>query len=681
MALGSLPSHGQEGTEIGSTDSLVIMCRDYGDSVIVRWAPTSWAVLQAALNNGFVLEQMEYFPPGDSANGTIRLDIPPREAWTDHPQGEKIQALLYNHLNDRNNQDHIFQQLANAESSAMRLSFLLLMADLDFQLAKKLSLGWTTEKSTGESLLRFKLFIPGWDIVASTYNYSKSKLAPPAIDEFYGIPEDRIINLQWDAKHMSSTYVAFFVEHRVRGGSWQILNSEPLVIVDPVQENTIRHWMTYRDSVANNYVDQYYRIYGVTAFGEQGPVSKTLVIQAQPPVEINSPFLSDVRTDLAGNIALKWQLAGRDSVRVVQQYIKRAPHPDSTFQIVDTLDGASRSYIDSSAALHNYYLIEAVDDIGRLYTGSMGYGQLPDSEPPAAPTGLTGIVDTNGVVRLHWHANQEEDLLGYRVFYERHLEDEAIQLTTSVTSDTFYTDAIHLNTLHHHTYYSVQAEDHVGNRSNFSEPIHLRLPDTIAPPPPTIVMARSSVDHCTLDLLLSESDDMAQQILRRRNAQENTWTIITNELDHLAQSRYTYLDTTLEIGQEVVYQLVAMDSSGNVSSSNEASGRRIDSKIRPAAIDPSISWNRRSKTYDFLWSYLDQFSIRKIRIYRSKIQEEIFHTYKYLDPNSHLIKTENHIHQFKFSLTDQRKEHTYKYKIKLEFDDGAVSQLVDFEMN
>jgi hypothetical protein len=39
-----------------------------------------------------------------------------------------------------------------------------------------------------------------------------------------------------------------------------------------------------------------------------------------------------------------------------------------------------------------------------------------DTRPPAAPTDLTGKIDTMGIVRLKWKVNSEKDLWGYRVF-------------------------------------------------------------------------------------------------------------------------------------------------------------------------------------------------------------------------------------------------------------------------
>ena len=63
-----------------------------------------------------------------------------------------------------------------------------------------------------------------------------------------------------------------------------------------------------------------------------------------------------------------------------------------------------------------------------------------DLEPPTAPTGLTATV-VDGMVRLRWEPNGEEDLRGY-VVLRREAGDDTLQtLTPAPTAETRFDDS------------------------------------------------------------------------------------------------------------------------------------------------------------------------------------------------------------------------------------------------
>ncbi len=42
--------------------------------------------------------------------------------------------------------------------------------------------------------------------------------------------------------------------------------------------------------------------------------------------------------------------------------------------------------------------------------------------PPAVPSGLKAVVDSNGVVTLTWNKNSERDLMGYKIYRAMKIE-------------------------------------------------------------------------------------------------------------------------------------------------------------------------------------------------------------------------------------------------------------------
>ncbi|MBI3603256.1 MAG: right-handed parallel beta-helix repeat-containing protein [Nitrospirae bacterium] len=88
-----------------------------------------------------------------------------------------------------------------------------------------------------------------------------------------------------------------------------------------------------------------------------------------------------------------------------------------------------------------------------------------DTDPPAAPTGLT-ILPQDKVVSLRWKANREADLAGYRIYKNTPPSADVQLLGTSELP--FFKDSKELMN-RRPSYYKIAAYDKVGNESKLSE--------------------------------------------------------------------------------------------------------------------------------------------------------------------------------------------------------------------
>ena len=77
--------------------------------------------------------------------------------------------------------------------------------------------------------------------------------------------------------------------------------------------------------------------------------------------------------------------------------------------------GVNESIVTKNITPSNYFKIRAIGDNNQTESFSI-LVQLYDETPPAVPVGLTGKIDSAGIVRLEWKANTEKDLGGYHVF-------------------------------------------------------------------------------------------------------------------------------------------------------------------------------------------------------------------------------------------------------------------------
>jgi len=203
----------------------------------------------------------------------------------------------------------------------------------------------------------------------------------------------------------------------------------------------------------------------------------------------------------------------------------------------------------------NYYKVCAVDTAGNFGCSHPTYGFINDTIPPSNPVGISGKIDSNGVMTLSWEQNRERDLKGYNVYYSNSQDGVYSKLTSYAIRDTMYTDTLTLNTLTENIYYAITAEDIRDNVSNFSNRIQLEKPDTIPPGPS--VFKEYNIKENGIELVWSPSysrDAVTQQLWRSENVEKELIATFDNNIS-------AYLDTLVQGGQVYTYSLVVIDDS------------------------------------------------------------------------------------------------------------------------
>jgi hypothetical protein len=106
-------------------------------------------------------------------------------------------------------------------------------------------------------------------------------------------------------------------------------------------------------------------------------------------------------------------------------------------------------------------------------TGTITGTTPPDTDPPAAPTGLSAV-ETDGNVQLTWGANSESDLAGYTVRRSSSPSEPFAEIGATNAATTTYIDADVAPGTHH---YIVTASDTSGNISPNSNVASVDVPE------------------------------------------------------------------------------------------------------------------------------------------------------------------------------------------------------------
>ncbi|MBN1542899.1 M20/M25/M40 family metallo-hydrolase [candidate division KSB1 bacterium] len=173
------------------------------------------------------------------------------------------------------------------------------------------------------------------------------------------------------------------------------------------------------------------------------------------------------------------------------------------------------------------------------------------SESPGAPADLVNLETGDGVTQIiHWSANSEPDLAGYRIYVGDDGGDYALRYETTVTWDTLR--GLDPDKTYH---LAVSAFDQDGNESLLSK--ELIFTPRSAPRIPTGLVSTSSRDHIQLSWEQTNAElDFAGYVLHK-NAEGMETQIV-----ELPAEQDSYVDTEVEPHVLYRYTLTARDGDG-----------------------------------------------------------------------------------------------------------------------
>ncbi|TCI90121.1 hypothetical protein [Tenacibaculum sp. M341] len=557
-------------------ESIQIISRVQKDRVLLRWAantPSAWKTTNAS---GFVLEKYVLARDGKRLQTlekvwekTIKAD--PLETWEELVNNNDDAAVIAQAIfgesfyvsGGKSTQLADIYNLSN--EITQRFSFSLLTADANFEIAKKAGWGYedTEVKQNEKYVYKIKgntlsggKFIKGTATIASTKEYEP---LPKPID-LRGVFGDKNVVLTWEYALFKKIFTSYNLERSEDGVNFKPLSKEPIVNLND-KPNAPAKRIFYIDSLASNDKTYYYRVNGITSFGEKSDYSKVISGKGSPILPY-TPRIIDVKlTKKANEAEIFWDFPKKGEAIIQKFQLLIAPKDEGPYKVEkDSIGVTNRRLIVSQLASSNYVKIKAVGKNPKQQKSSFSTLIQPvDTIPPDAPINLQGKIDSLGVVRVTWKQNEESDLLGYRIFRGFTKEEEPSQITETPFANNSFTDSVEIESLNSKVYYQVVAVDKRFNHSEKSVVLVLEKPDVIPPTAPVFSDYDVQEGKIQLKWIRSSEEGEVTHVLSRKNLTENSeWKTVLTTKDTIQQ----FEDTQLKGNHTYRYRIKAIDRSG-----------------------------------------------------------------------------------------------------------------------
>jgi fibronectin type 3 domain-containing protein len=654
------------------TVSVAVRVNVRKDMIQLRWAATSSSAWYYTNKNGVIVERYTLIRNGQTLSEPEKKILTP-QPLTPHPLDDWqqiatadgyaaiiAQALYGESFDVSGGAKNIAEIIALSQEQEQRYVMSLYAADLSYQAA--LFAGWAFNDSDVTAGERYLYRIIPVNVDASKHIEMGSAFT--SLDDYRELPRpveldalfgNATVMLTWNFALLENFYNSYFVERSENGKKFSRLTQMPLTNI------TGSNRMFRTDSIANE-KQYYYRVVGVTPFGDESPYSDTVSGQGRLQL-IYVPHIVKAIPDDKWVFNVSWDFDERGNNQLSHFDLQRSDTDKGEYlTIIGNIEPKKRNVLYKNPMPENYLRIVAVPKEGEPSYSFPFLLQIPDSIPPAVPKGLQGFIDTLGVVNLSWTANSDDDILGYRIFRGQTAGEELIPLTDIAVKDTFFVDSVDVRNLNTKVYYAISALDKRYNQSVLCKTVEIVKPVLIPPAPPFITKSEASEKGVILEWVTGVDETLSGYVVYRgKGKADSLLTEITNS------NTKTYTDATAEGGTTYHYA-VAAKNTGNLES---APSPEITVKARYIEnSDASIkkfTGKRTDKGIVLQWQHTVT-NVRTISIYR-KTQDTQFTLWREVDIKAIEISDNqinaNTIYEYLLVIKDQNgKPKSAEVKVK-----------------
>jgi hypothetical protein len=560
---------------------LALIHKNYGDSIVLRWAPTKTDAWITGMANGYRIQKLEINQDleavGDWDTLVTGLILPYsiekfKQEIAEHTMdvflaaaAESMYGFQLEH-GENLGSGNIFEL---AEEYSDRFSICLLSADMSQRGATGLGWRFVDKNVEASSKYIYRVYVPGNDSINILMDQTiladvdSFEMTSPFV--FDVLEKEGQVDLRLPREKNDAYFTSYFIEKSSNNGeSWKKLNEIPFV--QPLTDHKIgnKEYIIYRDTGLVNYTPFLYRVRGYTPFGELSQYSEPIegMGKDRTPTRLPDRFKAAMNENMTMEIDWEYDQEPDDIGGFILARSKRPFDPQTPVH-EDQLSPNTRSYIDvsPSTSSNNFYTLYVIDTAENVTYTQSTYGDYVDTIPPSLATGFDYKIDTLGRVELSWNLGPEKDLYGYHVYFSNSKSHYPNNATKSVLQDTIFRDSLDLNSLTETAYYRVTALDFNYNVSGFSEWIEVKKPDLVAPSSPLITGHLSKENGIEIKYVGSSSKDVVKYELHRQEG-NGIWKKVSS---YSTPNYDPIIDKDVNKGEKYRYRLYAIDDAENKS--------------------------------------------------------------------------------------------------------------------
>ena len=645
---------------------LKLVCTNTDGTVKLRWAPLDQEVWQLGIEHGYIIERNTVnIDTNESSDQSVILgDEPilpaPYNTWEMESKHNDYALLIadafYSETKAKkrgtSSPTAVFMNSLLEHND--KFTFSLLAADLNYNAALLAGWGYVDNSVSSDATYEYIVYLnhPDYrniakDTIRVNMTRKTNPPVPVGVDVSFG---DGYAKLSWLQNVYNHPIVAYNIEHSFDNENFFPLNQTPIL-------SSGKGPALYTDTIPND-TYMFYRLRTIDCFGEISGCSKVVsgeakrVLTASP----NNLWHTYLNYD---TISIHWDFDPSQHDLIIGFEVYRSKDSYNNYKNVSFfLPITSRSF-NFPASDRNYLIVKAVGRGSYSTTSAPYFASRPDLVPPEQPQGLTGTIDTTGIIQLKWNANNDSDLQGYLLFASHLKNNVYVPTTKEAFSETFYTDTINIRSGYRSKFYKLFAVDSAGNESEPSEILHIAIPDMMKPHAPLIRNTLKRADTIRIEWLPSISDDVLMQLVYRKEIKEEKWRILKRIDDNTTKK---IEDTGLENGKTYSYLIVAVDSAGWESDPSKPATLSVSYKIPPGNIEGlAAKFNQQELSVELSWKNMK--NIRGYQLYKDEGEGDNYYFLSFVDA------TEN-----KFTDVKIKPFKAYNYKIRAVSNEGLYSR-------
>ena len=654
------------------------------NSILLRWAATTPIAWKKSNNYGYQIKRFTLIKDGKTLKiieeKYLGVFKPlPLNKWMEIIEDNNNAAIVAQSIYGEEFQVQGIDKLSAivnlSEEQQQRFTWALYAADQDFEVAKMAGLGYidSSAKPNEKYLYKVSSLVPSKELEIEEgsvfIGLQDYKELPKPLDLAVTFLDQKAM-LSWNYGIHKKVYNSYFIERSEDGENFTRLNDLPLTSLNNSSRSSVKR-MFYIDSISNN-EKQYYRIKGRTPFGEISPASDVISGTGLKRLAY-MPHITNKNYFGTSGIVLEWEFPEEGNKEIIGFELNRSDKSKGGYKtLVKNIPPEVRKIKYDSLQPSNYMTITAVGKNGNRRTSFAALVQPVDSIPPVKPIGLSGKIDSLGVVTLNWKANIEKDMLGYRVFRGNTKTEEFSQITVSPHNATVYYDSISIKNLNSKVYYRIVAVDKRFNGSEFSDVLALKKPDVI--PPTSAIFKKYTIqdDGVHLTWVKSSSEDAIKHELYRRSEANKSWQVIY--VENLIGSKKepidkkelsNWIDTKVEEGEQYSYTLMAFDDS-NLKSKPSPPLTVVIPKttLKPAIKRLASTVDKKHGFIELYWKEYKEPNVANLMIYKGLKDGKITLMRNTLPNIKHIVDD------------NVKPNNEYVYMIRAIFKDGTISKTI-----